>query len=92
MKVKAEFIEAYGGKCVCCSETRSEFLSVDHIDGSGNKERRELGASGGGLVFYMHLKRRGWPKDRYRLLCFNCNLSHGHFGYCPHEIEMVITA
>lgn len=22
-----------------------------------------------------------------RRICYNCNLSRGHYGYCPHERE-----
>lgn len=32
------------------------------------------------------LKRLGWPRDRYQLLCANCNfgkLMNG--GVCPHQ-------
>ena len=29
----------------------------------------------------------GFPKDKYRLLCHNCNQSMGWYGYCPHQKE-----
>jgi hypothetical protein len=32
------------------------------------------------------LKRLGWPKEKYRILCANCN--HGRAlngGVCPHQ-------
>jgi hypothetical protein len=40
------------------------------------------------------LKRRGYPQEGYTILCFNCNLSRGFFGYCPHEraLEQWLTA
>lgn len=28
---------------------------------------------------------QGYPKDRYRLLCYNCNCAIGARGYCPHK-------
>lgn len=93
-KIKMEMIEAYGGKCVCCGESHWEFLSIDHIDGKGGEHRRELklskglsGIPGGGHQFYNHLKRLGWPKENFRLLCMNCNCARGFLGYCPHERE-----
>lgn len=35
---------------------------------------------------YRSLKRRGFPKDRFRLLCANCNLGrYLNGGVCPHH-------
>lgn len=82
-KVKQEAIEQYGGKCECCGESRFEFLTIDHKDGDGAAHRREMNF---GSV-YRWLKRNGYPKDKFRLLCFNCNCARGFFGYCPHETE-----
>lgn len=79
---KIEVIKAYGGKCECCNETRIEFLSVDHINGGGNLHRKVVG---GGFRFYRWLKQNEFPKEEYRLLCFNCNCAIGFFGYCPHQ-------
>jgi len=33
------------------------------------------------------LKDDGYPKDKYRLLCYNCNLARAHFFRCPHELK-----
>jgi len=73
----------YGGdppKCTCCGETHMEFLTIDHINGGGSKDRKK------GLIghdFYAWLIRNGYPEG-YRVLCMNCNFSLGHWGYCPH--------
>lgn len=83
-KVKAEILQAYGGKCACCGENRPEFMTIDHIYGDGKKDRESIGS---GVTMYFRLRRMGFPKDRYRLLCYNCNLSRGHNGFCPHERE-----
>src|SRR5688572_6031846 len=33
----------YGGAvCKCCGETRTEFLSIDHVQGGGGKHRKEI--------------------------------------------------
>jgi hypothetical protein len=76
--IRAEMIAAYGARCVCCGETEPKFLTIDHInnDGGGGK-RKERNIA---LV----LKRLGWPKDNYQLLCFNCNCAKGFYGACPH--------
>jgi hypothetical protein len=84
--IRIEMIAAYGGECVCCGEQALEFLSIDHIYGDGRQDREKLNVVG--HTFYRILKRQGWPKDRYRLLCFNCNFAIGHFGYCPHQIQL----
>ena len=81
-KLRAEILAAYGGICGCCAESREEFLSIDHIHGRGTHHRREVGTG-----LYQLLKKLGFPKDKYRLLCMNCNFSIGMRGYCPHERE-----
>ena len=81
--LRLEVIEAYGGICDCCGETLAEFLTIDHINGSGKKHRDSIG--GGGANFYRWLKKQEFPKDRFRLLCYNCNCSLGNYGYCPHK-------
>ena len=75
-----EVMDAYGGVCQCCGESRLEFLALDHIDGDGAKERREIGSS---YAIYLHLRNNDWPEG-YRTLCHNCNHSYGHYDYCPH--------
>lgn len=81
---RAEIIKEYGGKCACCGEDRWEFMTMDHIGG-----RKKHGHSKAMAGFYLQgwLKRNGFPKKGFRLLCFNCNCSHGFRGYCPHERE-----
>lgn len=81
---RAEMIRAYGGKCECCSESRPQFLSIDHIGKNGNAHRRE-DAQAGNISTW--LKRRSWPQDNFRLLCFNCNLAKGLHGFCHPEIQ-----
>lgn len=77
-------ITAYGSKCACCGESKSEFLSIDHING----RKLELHRKGlTGRALYKWLRTRGFPKDNYQLLCYNCNGAKGYFGYCPHERE-----
>lgn len=83
--LKQEIIDAYGGKCECCGEITFEFLTIDHINGDGAEHRRQIGGKGRRL--YAAIKAEGFPKDRYRLLCFNCNIALGFYGYCPHHPE-----
>ena len=76
---------AYGGTCVCCGEREPVFLTIDHVHGNGNKERRATKLVG--IRFYLKLKAEGYPRDRYRVLCYNCNCGRAlNGGICPHEV------
>lgn len=85
-QARNDVLLAYGGKCACCGEMTPEFLAIDHIFNDGAKERRESKRSSGS-AFYMWLRKNGFPKDRYQLLCHNCNMAKGFYGQCPHERE-----
>jgi len=78
--LRADVFLAYGGRCVCCEEYRQEFLTIDHIEGYEFR----LGEPRGGYQLYAWLRRHEYPKEKFRLLCFNCNFSVAMFGYCPH--------
>jgi len=85
-KLKMIVIIHYGGdppKCACCGETNIEFLSIDHVNGGGNAHRRQL-KTRNGWAFYLWLIKNNYPEG-YQVLCFNCNLSKGFYGYCPHQ-------
>lgn len=82
--LKMEFIAAYGGKCDCCGERRKDFLTLDHIGGTGAEHRRQNGNKTG-IHMYLYLKKLGWPKEGYRLLCFNCNQVLSFKAVCPHK-------
>ena len=88
--LKIEIMSHYGTICGCCGESHIEFLTIDHINGGGNKHRREVGLHGG-RRFYKWLKDNNWP-DGFRVLCMNCNFSLGQYGCCPHvEGRSVVT-
>lgn len=84
-KNKEEVVAAYGGKCNCCGETEISFLCIDHVNGNGSRERKRLGYQGAGPAFYRRLKRLGYPKRNYQLLCMNCNASKHLLGECAHK-------
>ncbi len=84
-RIRMEAISYYSNHtmcCFCCGENRIEFLSIDHIAGGGSKHRAHIGRSN--LAHW--LKARDYPTG-YRVLCHNCNLSLGFYGYCPHTKE-----
>lgn len=79
--LRQKVILAYGGKCVCCGESRFEFLGIDHIGGGGNQHRKSIKCE-----LYSWLVKEHFP-SAFRLLCHNCNQSLGHYGYCPHKLK-----
>lgn len=81
IEMKKRVFKEYGGKCMCCGEETFEFLSVDHTNGDGYSHRKELG----GTSIYRWLIKNNFPKDRFQILCFNCNLAKGFYGGCPHR-------
>ena len=81
-KLRNEILDNYGRECACCGENRKEFLTLDHVNGNGAEHRRETRGH-----TYRDLRKQGFPKDGYRILCWNCNASIGMYGYCPHDKE-----
>lgn len=84
--ITADVIDHYGGACACCGEVEHGFLTIDHPNNDGGKERiRLFGDRGeGGFRFYLWLRKNDYPAG-YRVLCYNCNCARGRLGYCPHE-------
>lgn len=81
---KQKVILAYGGKCVCCGESNPDFLTIDHILNDGAEERKKFNGYNGQST-YSALIKSGFPKDRYQLLCWNCNMGKRiNNGICPH--------
>jgi hypothetical protein len=80
-RLKKKVFDAYGNKCACCNENTYEFLSVDHINGGGRQHSRKRGRNG----ILTDIIKEGFPKDKYRLLCMNCNWARSVYGKCPHD-------
>lgn len=82
-RTRTEAIAAYGGQCFCCGERHPRFLTFDHVNGGGNAHRREEPYAN---QLAAYLKSKGYPRDEYQLLCFNCNLGREkNGGVCPHQ-------
>jgi hypothetical protein len=79
--LRQEMLTSYGRSCACCGESIEAFLTLDHINGGGHKERKEFGAN----TVLFKLKQAGWPKDGYRILCMNCNFATRFGRPCPHS-------
>ncbi len=81
-KLRAEFLEAYGKICACCGENEEAFLTLEHVKRDGASHRKKYRDSSSVL---RDLRRRGWPKEDYEILCFNCNRASWELGVCPHR-------
>lgn len=67
-------------KCACCGESQERFLTLDHINNDGWKDKKKYGRSVMDVV-----KKQGYPSG-YQVLCYNCNCGRAHNkGVCPHE-------
>jgi len=82
LKLKLDVFNHYSNgtmKCKCCEETILEFLSLDHINGGGNRQRNQYGSK-----LYRKLRKASYPSG-FQILCYNCNMAKGFFGKCPHN-------
>lgn len=71
-EIKIEVLTHYGKgelACVKCGYSDTKALSLDHIDNTGAKERKQCRTTG--WQFYLKLKNNGYPKG-YQTLCMNC--------------------
>lgn len=84
LRLKALVHKEYGNFCVCCGETEESFLTIDHINGNGAEHRKTVRP---GPQLYRQMQSEGFPKDKYQLLCMNCNWSKGPKpdGKCIHQ-------
>lgn len=82
-KIKLEAFTHYSAgspKCNCCGETNIIFLTMDHIDGGGNKHKRKIRAR-----LPVWLRQNNYPEG-YQVLCFNCNCGKSiNKNICPHK-------
>lgn len=84
-KLREEIFNHYGWNCKCCGETIKEFLSLDHVNNDGFKDKNPGGGKKSGKELYLLVKKNGFP-DTFQTLCMNCNWGKklGN-GFCPHK-------
>lgn len=73
-------LEYYGHECVCCGVAYAWALEIDHINGGGNKHRREIGIGN----LYKWLVKNNFPPG-YQILCCICNKGKLNKTMCPHN-------
>lgn len=81
-RIKEEVYDQYGHFCACCGESNKAFLSIDHIFGGGTAHRKK------NYWVYEDIKKHGFPKDLYQILCMNCNWGKRFRSECPHKTEL----
>jgi hypothetical protein len=87
VKLKEECLNHYGKTCHCCGEKITQFLTIDHIKGKGNIQRKKLfGYNISGVHMYRWLIKNNFP-DEFRILCMNCNWATRYQRICPHVSE-----
>lgn len=85
-ETKALIMAHYGDKCACCGETEFHFLTLDHINNDGAKQRAKIGRRTG-FNLYRWLINHGYP-DGLQTLCYNCNCGRArNGGICPHKVK-----
>jgi hypothetical protein len=90
--IRAQAIRKYGGFCACCGENTPEFLTLDHVNRDGyrerfgnGKDRRQLPVT---QAWYRKLLSEPVRTD-LRVLCYNCNCGRErNNGICPHERQL----
>jgi hypothetical protein len=71
LKVRMKAIEVLGGKCARCGIEDFRVLQIDHVNGGGLRERRNLSPS----RFYKKvIKSAKAGEGKYQVLCANCNM------------------
>ena len=90
--IRQDVLMHYSGdnpQCACCGENHLQFLALDHVNGGGNKEKKILRKTG--TRFFGWLKSHNYPSG-YRVLCHNCNMSMGFYGFCPHAKQEIVSS
>lgn len=67
--------------CSCCGEKEYRFLTLEHLNGGGTKERKRIGPSNLCLFLIKNCLPSG-----YDVLCYNCNCGKSKTGVCPHKL------
>jgi len=78
-KLKLKVVEHYSNatmECAGCGISDIRVLSIDHINGKGNLQRRKIGVRSGHM-FWSWLIKNNFPPG-YQVLCMNCQWIKRH--------------
>lgn len=79
-EAKIKVLSAYGGFCSCCREEDQDKLVMDHILGGGSAEKEFYPSRN----IYFFLEDKPVDREKFQVLCHNCNQAKESFGCCPH--------
>jgi len=90
-ELKQIIVSHYGGQCACCGIKELCFLSIDHINNDGYKDRKEgKKFRPSGILLYKRIIKADFPSS-LQIYCFNCNIAKQHNGgECPHKTNAII--
>jgi len=84
--------------CKCCGENCFEFLTLDHINGLDETEKKSIWHLGkyyrkrsSGSALWSRLRSEGYPSG-FQVLCWNCNCAKGLYGACPHKLKVMVNS
>jgi len=85
--LQRQFLEMYGGVCMCCGEKDIRFLTLDHVNGNGSADRRERSRAA-----ILREALSDLNTEKYQILCYNCNMGKAiNDGVCPHHNNSSLT-
>jgi len=68
---RKELISMLGGRCIRCGFSDWRALQIDHVNGGGNQERKQLNSP---TRYYKAIRATLVAgEQKYQLLCANCN-------------------
>lgn len=91
VSIRRAVFELYGNKCVCCGEENEVFLTLDHINNDGYKDRNTEKGYNSREMLLRGLADKPRRND-LQILCFNCNFGRARVGVCPHQDRSVTLA
>ncbi len=70
LKMRLELLEYLGGKCERCGFDDYRALQIDHVNGGGVREMKNLKSLKSPIKYLERIKNN---RSEYQLLCANCN-------------------
>lgn len=80
-QLKEQVYSHYGKLCNCCGENNIDFLTIDHVNNDGHKDKK-LGKTTKLIMSY--IIKNNYPNS-FQILCMNCNFGKRKTGICPHK-------
>jgi len=85
LAIRQAVLDRYGNACACCGESNPGFLTIDHKNNDGWKERKPNGKNFTSSEMICRKLVHGPKRDDIQILCYNCNCAKQRLGSCPHH-------